>query len=74
MTWSNGTQYCLADIKDNGRKYRQTSNINHALVANKIVDHSDVVGACSNYIFILNLTPYFNGLGKRQLQDETINI
>ena len=25
--------------------YRQTSNISHALVGNKIVDHSDVVGA-----------------------------
>ena len=39
------------------------------LVGNKIVDHSDVVGniacrRCSNYIFILDLTPGFNGLGK----------
>ena len=25
--------------------YRQTSNINRTLVANKIVDHTDVVGA-----------------------------
>ena len=25
--------------------YRQTSNISHTLVGNKIVDHSDVVGA-----------------------------
>ena len=25
--------------------YRWTSNINHTLVGNKIVDHSDVVGA-----------------------------
>ena len=33
-----------------------------------IVDHSVVVGA-SNYIFIMNLTPGFNGLGK-QMQDE----
>ena len=50
--------------------YRQTSNISHTSVGNKIVDHSDVVGAaptscrrCSSYIFILNLTPGFNGLG-----------
>ena len=58
------------------RKYRQTSNISHSLVGNKLVDHSDVVGAspvgaalipcqcCSNYIFILNLIPGFNGLGR----------
>ena len=26
-------------------KYRQISNISHALVGNKIVDYSDVVGA-----------------------------
>ena len=26
-------------------KYRQVSNIRHTLVDNKIVDHSDVVGA-----------------------------
>ena len=48
--------------------YCQISNISGTLVGNKIVDHSDVVGAtcryCSNYIFILNLTPGFNGLGK----------
>ena len=25
--------------------YRKTSNINHTFVGNKIVDHSDVVGA-----------------------------
>ena len=41
----------------------ETSDIRRALVGNKIVDHSDVVGACrrcSNYIFILNLTHSFN--------------
>ena len=26
-------------------EYRKTSNIRHTLVGNKIVDHSDVVGA-----------------------------
>ena len=38
-----------------------TSNISHTLVRNKIVDHSDVVGAspigAANYIFIPDLTP-----------------
>ena len=27
--------------------YRQTSNISHTVIGNKIVDHSDVVGASS---------------------------
>ena len=57
--------------------YRKTSNISHTLVGNKIVDNSDVVGAspgggCSNYIFILNLTPGFNGLSEdncKRIQD-----
>ena len=45
--------------------YCQTSNIRHTLVGNKIVDRWDVVGStacrrCSNYIFILDLTPGFN--------------
>ena len=35
------------------------------LVGNRVVDHSDVVGASPvYYIFILDLTPGFNGLGK----------
>ena len=48
--------------------YRKVSNIRGTLVGNKIVDHSDVVGAspvacrrCSNYIFILDLTSGFKG-------------
>ena len=51
--------------------YRQSSNMSH----NTIVDHSDVVGACrqySNYIFIHDLTPGFDGLGKDK--DDTRNI
>ena len=48
--------------------YRKVCNIRRTLVGNKIVDHSDVVGAspvaCSNYIFILNLTHRFNGSSK----------
>ena len=35
--------------------YRKTSDISRTLVGNKIVD---------NYIFILNLTPGFNGLSE----------
>ena len=48
----------------------QTFNISRTLVDNKLADHSDVVGAspvslrCSNYIFILDLTPGLNGLRK----------
>ena len=39
-------------------KCHQSSNIRCTLVGNKLVDHSDVVGAA------LNWTPGFNGLGK----------
>ena len=49
--------------------YLQTPNIRCTLVGNKIVDHSDIVGAshvgaAHNYIFILDLTPGFNGFAK----------
>ena len=50
--------------------YRKTSDISRTVVGDIIVDNSDVVGTppacrrCSNYIFILNLTPGFNGLGR----------
>ena len=61
--------------------YHQTSNISHTLVGIKIVDPSDVVGSiacrrCSNYIFILDLTPGFNALGKDncQMRRETFKI
>ena len=47
------------------KEYRIVFNIRRTLVGKKIVDHSDVVGAApTGYIFILNLTPGFNGLGK----------
>ena len=46
------------------KEYSQVSNIRHTLVGNKIVDHSYVVGASPVYIFILDLTPGFIGLGK----------
>ena len=52
-------------------EYHQTSDINHTLVDNKIVDHSDVVGASpvgatpttSSFSF-LDITPGFNGWGR----------
>ena len=56
-------ELCLSCTYQN--MHRQTSNISCTLVGNKIVDHSDIVGAAptSNYIFILDLTPGFNILG-----------
>ena len=58
--------------------YSQTSNISHTLVSNKIVDHSDVVGASpvgaapttSSYW----LNTWLQEIAPRQLQDETRNI
>ena len=50
--------------------YRKTSNISRTLVGSKIVDYklrcslSIACRRCSNYIFILNLTPGFNGLSE----------
>ena len=52
--------------------YHKTSNISRTLADNKIVDHSDVVGAVGaspvgaapTLIFILDLVPGFNGLGE----------
>ena len=49
-------------------KYRKLSNISRTLVGNKIVDHSDVVGAspvgAAPTTSFFNLTPGFSGLGK----------
>ena len=50
-------------------KYRQNSNINHTLVDNKIVDHSDVVGAspvraAPATSSFATYTPGFDGFGK----------
>ena len=56
--------------------YRQTSNIKRTWEGFKIVDHSDVVGASlvgANYIFILDLTPDFDGLGQENVRrDENL--
>ena len=58
-------------------KYQQSSNTSCTLVGNKLVDHLEhcLSGRrrCSNYIFILDLTPGFNEL-VRQLQDQTTII
>ena len=32
-------------LQQKKKTYRQTSNINHTLVGNELVDHTDVVGA-----------------------------
>ena len=54
--------------------YSWISNVSHTVVGNKIVDHSDVVGASPvsaappTSSFILDLTPGFNGLGKGNCQ------
>ena len=42
------------------RNYLQTSDINSTWVSNQMVDNSDVIGACSNCILNLALTPDFN--------------
>ena len=57
--------FYYADIWKIIYNYSQISNIIPTLVGNKRVDHSCSWSiACSNYIFILDLTPGFNGLGK----------
>ena len=55
-------------------EYRQTSNICHTLVVNKLVGHSDVVGAspvsaAPTTSSLLIWTPSFNGLGKDNRQE-----
>ena len=45
--------------------YHKTSNTRRTLPVSKLVDHSNVVAAMPvGNIFILDLTPEFNGLGK----------
>ena len=46
ITWNN--PYSKKNhLKISTERYRQVSNISRTLVGNKIVDHSDVVGAIS---------------------------
>ena len=62
--------YCVLKAVTTGMtlwtwEYHQASSISSTLLGNKIGDHADVGDRrCSNYIFILDLTPGFNGLGK----------
>ena len=60
------------------KMYPQTSNISRTLVANKMVYHSDVVGASpvaapTTFSFFLHKTLH-QLIGQKHLQDETRNI
>ena len=73
-----GYELCLLSCIP-GFIYHQISNISHTLVSNKIVDHSEVVGAppvwcCSNYIFIPDFNTWLQCIWQRQLEDEMRNI
>ena len=66
-------EFCLEHIRDiclrasAPKIYRQTSNIRRALVDNFLslrCSWSISSRHCSSYIFVLDLTPGFNGLGK----------
>ena len=50
----------------------KTSYISCTLVGNKIVDHSDVVGASPTLHFHSRLNIWFQGIPQRQPQDSTI--
>ena len=71
-------RYYLNGKKNSNHKYRQTSNLSCTLVGNKIVDHSDVVGAppigaaptSSHY----RLNTWLRWIEHRHLQDETRSI
>ena len=58
--------------------YRQVSNIRRTLVGNKIVDHSDVVGAspvgAAPTTSSFSTNTWLQLIEQRQLQDETRNI
>ena len=53
--------------------FRKTSNIRRTLIGNEIVDHCR---RCSNYIFIVDSIPDFNGLGKDKCKtrQETVKV
>ena len=56
-------------------EYHETSNISRTWVDNKIVDHSDVVGAspvgAAPTISSFSTNTCLQWIGQRQLQDET---
>ena len=66
----------------NLKVYPHFSSLRRTLIGNKIVDHSDASASmiccryCSNYIFILDLTPGINGLGKDscKMRRETFKV
>ena len=67
---------CLQHPQHGWACYRQISNLSHTSVGNKIVDHSDVVGAspvgaAPTISSFSTWTPGFNGLGRDKMQDET---
>ena len=45
LDFDHSGQIAAASVQVSNDIYRQVSNIRHTLVGNKIVDHSDVVGA-----------------------------
>ena len=53
--------------------YRQTSKLGRKLVSNKIADHRACRG-CSNYIFVLDLTPGVNGLSKKTCKTRRVTL
>ena len=67
VCWGNLIQM-HAPFVSNNIIYRKVSNIIRTLVGNKIVElrcsRSSACRRCSNYIFILYLTPGFNGFVK----------
>ena len=81
ISWSGESVHwcvkCLQSWHLRTMVYRQISNIRHTLVGNKLVDHSDVVGASpvgaaptkSSFA-----TKRLAWIGQRQLQDEARNI
>ena len=55
--------------------YGQTSNIDHSLVSNKIIDHSDVIGAALLQLHLhFRLNSWLQWIRQGQQQDETRNI
>ena len=59
----------MHQLRNKYSTYPQTSDISRTFAGNKLVDPSDVVGAspvstAPTYIFILDLTPGYIGLGQ----------
>ena len=45
LEWEPSLEWCVYQYSTLTAMYRQVSNIRRALVGNKTVDHSDVIGA-----------------------------